>query len=265
MHDESEKDVTILQAKIGGDYKTFIKQNSKDYLERLKVELMKGFKVYFDELNTKVNEELMAQETQQKNLHEELENYHKKTDTNSILRNRRKNILLNEKIYSNDLLLKRKAFNGLFQGIMKTKEIRNRVCLIKKILDFNKKKKIFKILKKDCLFAKKDDYEIKMKKHAENEIENNQKNQKNQIDEMWNLINQAQEKLKHENRKKIQVKLMLDQMVLRGISALNLQAMNLSNNSLKDVVNCDYKKEIDQKYTQMLFPESKITLTNKFK
>ena len=104
-----------------------------------------------------------------------------------------------------------------------------------------------------------------MKKHAENEIENSQKNFKNQIDEMWNLINQAQEKLKHENRKKIQVKLMLDQMVLRGISALNLQAMNLSNNSLKDVVNCDYKKEIDQKYTQMLFPESKLTLTNKFK
>ena len=97
------------------------------------------------------------------------------------------------------MLLKRKAFNG-----NKTKEIRNRVCLIKKILDFNKKK-IFK--KKDCLFAKKDDYQIKMKKHAENEIENNQKNQKNQIDEMWNLINQAQEKLKQENQKKIQVKL----------------------------------------------------------
>ena len=97
--EESEKDVQILQAKIGGDYKTFIKQHSKDYLERLKVELMKGFKVYFDELNTKINEELMAQETQQKNLHEELENCDKKTDTNSILRNRRKNILINEKIY----------------------------------------------------------------------------------------------------------------------------------------------------------------------
>ena len=123
---------------------------------------------------------------------------------------------------------------------MKTKEIRNRVCLIKKILDFNKKKKIFKILKKDCLFAKKDDYEIKMKKHAENEIENNQKNQKNQIDEMWNLINQAQEKLKQENQKKIQVKLI-------RCRQLRLQ------------------KKIDQKYTQMLFPESKITLTNKFK
>jgi hypothetical protein len=97
----------------------------------------------------------MAQEMQQKNLHEELENYDKKSDTNSILRNRRKNILLNEKIYSNDLLLKRKAFNGLFQGIMKTKEIRNRVCLIKKILDFNKKKKSSKSLKKTVCSPKK--------------------------------------------------------------------------------------------------------------
>ena len=142
--EESEKDVQILQAKIGGDYKTFIKQNSKDYLERLKIELMKGFKIYFDELNSKVNEELMNQETQQKNLHEELENCDKKTDTNSILRNRRKNILINEKIYSNDLILKRKAFNGLLNGIMKNKEIRNRVCLIKKYSILIRKKRYLK-------------------------------------------------------------------------------------------------------------------------
>ena len=52
---------------------------------------------------------------------------------------------------------------------------------------------------------------------------------------MWNLISKAQEKLKHENRKKVQVKLMLDQMVLRGVSALNLQAMALSQNSLQGI------------------------------
>ena len=71
--------------------------------------------------------------------------------------------------------------------------------------------------------------------------------------------------LKHENRKKIQVKLMLDQMVLRGISALNMQVMKLSQDSLKDVVNCDYKKEIDTKYNQMLFPESKAAFINSLK
>ena len=54
-------------------------------------------------------------------------------------------------------------------------------------------------------------------------------------------------------------------MVLRGISALNLQAMSLSQNSLKDVVKCDYHKEIDKKYNTMLFPDTKSTMRTKFK
>ncbi len=62
------------------------------------------------------------------------------------------------------------------------------------------KKKFFN--KKIIYLLKKFDYEIKLKKHFENELENNQKILKNQLDEMWMLINQAQEKLKHENRKK---------------------------------------------------------------
>ena len=84
----------------------------------------------------------------------------------------------------------------------------------------------------------------------------------NQKEKLILLINQAKEKLKHENRKKIQVKLMLDQMVLRGISALNMQAMKLSQNSLNDVIGCDHKKELDNKYHRMLFPYSKTTLIN---
>ncbi len=51
-------------------------------------------------------------------------------------------------------------------------------------------------------------------------------------------------------------------MILRGISALNMQAMKLSQNSLNDVVGCDYKKDIDVKYHSMLFPESKVILAN---
>ena len=46
------------------------------------------------------------------------------------------------------------------------------------------------------------------------------------------LIYKAEEKLKHENRKKVQTKLQLDQIVLRGISALNMKALALSQNSL---------------------------------
>ena len=87
----------------------------------------------------------------------------------------------------------------------------------------------------------------------------------NQKTQLLLLIEQAKERLKHENRKKVQVKLMLDQMVLRGISALNMQAMKLSQNSLKDVVGCDYKKEVDVKYNTMLFPETKNTFVNSIK
>ena len=54
-------------------------------------------------------------------------------------------------------------------------------------------------------------------------------------------------------------------MILRGISALNLQAMKLSQDSLKDVVKCDYKKEIDVKYNSVLFPYSKATFVNNLK
>lgn len=55
---------------------------------------------------------------------------------------------------------------------------------------------------------------------------------KKKEDELIKLIEKAEEKLLHENRKKIQVKLALDQMVLRGVSALNMQAISLSQNSL---------------------------------
>ena len=61
------------------------------------------------------------------------------------------------------------------------------------------------------------------------------------------------------------LQIMLDQMVLRGISALNLQSMKLSQDSLKDVVGCDYKKEIDLKYHSMLFPDSKSSNFNKIR
>ena len=72
LNDSSEKDVDILKRQIGGEYKILIKQSSNDYLTKLKSELMNGFKTYFDELNTKIANELQAQETQQKELHDKI-------------------------------------------------------------------------------------------------------------------------------------------------------------------------------------------------
>jgi len=229
----SEKDVEILQKKIGGDYKTFIKQNSKDYMEKLKELLSKGMKEYFDELNNKVNEELLVQETQQKGLHDDIAKAEEKEKNIGDVKYRRNQVLLNSKYLKNDILLKRKALNGIYQNYLREKEIRNRNAFICKILQENKIRKIFKVLKNDSIFRKNEEYEEKTKEASGTEVQKLEKNLNNQRESMMNLIKQAEEKLKHENRKKIQVKLMLDQMVLRGISALNLQAMHLSQNSLK--------------------------------
>jgi hypothetical protein len=233
LNDSSEKDVEILQKKIGGDYKTFIKQNSNEYLEKLKELISKGMKEYFDELNNKVNEELLVQETQQKGLHDDIAKAEEKEKNIGDVKYRRNQVLLNSKYLKNDILLKRKALNGIYQNYLREKEIRNRNAYICKILQENKIRKIFKVLKNDSIFRKNEDYEEKTKEASSTEVQKLEKNLNNQRESMMNLIKQAEEKLKHENRKKIQVKLMLDQMVLRGISALNLQAMHLSQNSLK--------------------------------
>jgi hypothetical protein len=264
LNDSSTNDIDTLKKQIGGEYKTFIKTNSKDYLEKLKSELMKGFKTYFDDLNTRVTQELQAQETQQKSIHDKIESKEKKSQDMHNLVSRRKDVDLHERIFKNELTLKRKCFLALAQRVMFKKENRKKEALVNKIMLENKTRKVFKALKNETLFAKTLDYEDKIKLQTQNELNKMADTYQKQKEEMWNLINKAQEKLKHENRKKVQVKLMLDQMVLRGISALNMQAMALSQNSLKDVVKCDYNKDIDKKYSQMLFPATKTTFKTKY-
>ena len=149
--------------------------------------------------------------------------------------------------------------------MIEQKEENKKLNYINKILIKNKKKKIFRALKNLSFFQGSKDYDKKLKNIKQNDLQKLYEDHNNQKQQLLLLINQAKEKLKHENRKKVQVKLMLDQMVLRGISALNMQAMKLSQNSLKDVVGCDYKKEVDAKYNSMLFPDSKATFVNSMK
>ena len=149
--------------------------------------------------------------------------------------------------------------------MIEQKEENKKFNYINKILIRNKKKKIFRALKNLSFFQPSKDYDKKLQNIKQNDLQKLNDDHNNQKQQLLLLINQAKEKLKHENRKKVQVKLMLDQMVLRGISALNMQAMKLSQNSLKDVVGCDYKKEVDAKYNSMLFPDSKATFVNSMK
>ena len=154
---------------------------------------------------------------------------------------------------------------SLYKNMIEQREENKKLNFLYKIMMKNKIKKIFRALKDRSVFQNNKDYKLKLQKNKENELQKLFEEQNNQKQQLLILISQAREKLKHENRKKVQVKLMLDQMVLRGISALNLQAVKLSQNSLKDVVGCDYKKEIDFKYDSMLFPNSKATFVNSLK
>ena len=269
---ETEEEVIIQKEKIeispkklGKDFKKFIKTNSDDYLERLKAEILKNFKIYYEALNKQISEEQANQEKQQKELDEQMNGKKKENYEINQRLSRRKQILLREKEHKYESDLRLKGFMSLYKNMIEQKEENKKLGLIQKILIRNKIKKIFRTLKDQSLFQKNKDYELKLKKNKEIELQKLFEEQNNQKQQLLLLISQAKEKLKHENRKKVQVKLMLDQMVLRGISALNLQAMKLSQDSLKDVVGCDYKKEIDLKYNSMLFPDSKATFVNSLK
>ena len=261
---EKEK-IEISPKAMGKDFKKFIKTNSNDYLERLKAEVMKNFKIYYEALNKQISEEQSNQEKLQKELDDQMREKQKSNDEIYNRLSRRKQILLKEKEYKYENGLKLKGFISLYKNMIEQKEENKKYNLISKILLRNKIKKIFRALKNQSLFQSNKDYKLKLQKYKENELQKIAEEQNNQKQQLLMLINKAKEKLKHENRKKIQVKLMLDQMVLRGISALNLQAMKLSQDSLKDVVKCDYNKDIDLKYNSMLFPESKNTFVNSLK
>ena len=257
--------IEISPKMLGKDFKKFIKTNSDDYLERLKAEIFKNFKLYYESLNKQIAEEQANQEKQQKELSDQMEEKNKENDEIYKRLSRRKQILLLEKEHKYLSDLKLKAFMSLYKNMIEQKEENKKLNYINKILIKNKKKKIFRALKNLSFFQGSKDYDKKLKNIKQNDLQKLYEDHNNQKQQLLLLINQAKEKLKHENRKKVQVKLMLDQMVLRGISALNMQAMKLSQNSLKDVVGCDYKKEFDAKYNSMLFPDSKATFVNSMK
>jgi len=267
-----EKDTIIEKEKIeitpkamGKDFKKFIKTNSEDYLERLKAQVMGNFKVYFEALNKQVDEEQANQEKLQKELDEQMREKNKENDEINNRLSRRKKILLKEKEHKYEDDLKLKAFMSLYKNMLEERAEKKKLNFIRNVLMKNKIKRIFRALKAQSLFQNNRDYALKLQKNKDMELQKLFNEHNNKKQELLLLISQAREKLKHENRKKIQVKLMLDQMVLRGISALNLQAMKLSQDSLKDVVKCDYKKDIDVKYNSMLFPDSKATFVNSMK
>ena len=100
--------IEVSPKMMGKDFKKFIKTNSDDYLERLKAEIFKNFKIYYESLNRQVAEEQANQEKQQKELGEQMQEKNKENNEINNRLSRRKQILLIEKEhkYQSDLKLK---------------------------------------------------------------------------------------------------------------------------------------------------------------
>lgn len=123
-------------------------------------------------------------------------------------------------------------FRAIYINKEENKNFKNIILRVDYFRRIKLKRKAIKLLKAITLFQKTKEYDEKLKQRAEMHLNNYKESMKKQQEDLLFLIQQAEEKLKHENRKKIQAKLALDQMVLRGVSALNMQAINLSQNSL---------------------------------
>jgi hypothetical protein len=133
---------------------------------------------------------------------------------------------------------KRKAF--LFNLLLKNKESNIRERYIENRASYlhanNLKRKVFKIFKNLSIYEKSGPDDQRLRERTDDAIRNYELDMKKQYDDLMELVLKAEDKLKHENRKKVQTKLQLDQIVLRGISALNLQALGLSQNTLTGIL-----------------------------
>ena len=155
-----QKEKVEISAKMmGKEFKKFIKTNSDDYLERLKAEIFKNFKLYYESLNKQIAEEQANQEKQQKELGDQMQEKNKENDEIYNRLSRRKQILLLEKEHKYISDLKLKGFMSLYKNMIEQREENKKLNYINKILIKNKKKKIFRALKNLSFYQGSKDYD----------------------------------------------------------------------------------------------------------
>ena len=126
--------------------------------------------------------------------------------------------------------------------------------VLNKQIELNFKRNAFNLIKQDHFAQKMTEFREKIKARNGERIETYKAGIDGEKDNLLELIRLAEAKLKEENQKKIRTKLKLDQIVLRGISQLNLEAIKLSHNSLNEIYRADYLKNIETSVKRMLFP-----------
>ena len=233
MIDDSLKETEALGKQVGNNLKSHLKEQNSVYLPNIKEKIAEGLKEYYEKLSETVTNELLSQESQQKNLQDSIDTVLSETDfiKNEQHRKRELTVLIKEK--NKQKQNKALAFRFLLENMQEEKKNRKLETQIFYMRSNNLKKKIFNLIKFTTTFKHKLEYDKIIKERTETDLKNYEETHIKEKEEILKLIYKAEEKLKYENKKKIQTKLLLDQIVLRGVSSMNLQALSLSNNALK--------------------------------
>jgi len=213
-------------------------------------------------INKKVAEELTKQEIQQKELKTKIEKYEEKNNVLNIKKDKFDQIHYNFVVKTREKQAKAMVFMRLHNFLAKKKLQRKTKRMIRQIYIKNLLRKSVKAWKIISFHQSNKNFEEKIKVKTDLELKNYENNLIIQQEKLKKSIKLAEERLLYEQKKKIQTKLSLDQVVLRGVSALNLQALKLSQNSLNDVYKADYVKEIQKNISNLLFPDTKEGLNN---
>ena len=188
---------------------------------------------YYSKLNETIQNELLSYEKIQTNINNQIDNTKEETEKLKIKQKRHRDLLLRIKIQRNEIKLKSNIF-GFFKDNYEQEKREKKIDSQIIYARIHKMKRgIFELLKKTTTFKPIKDYDNQIRNIVNEDLNKYKEVQKNEKESLIKLIYQAEEKLKHENRKKIQTKLLLDQIVLRGVSAMNIKALSLSNDSLK--------------------------------
>lgn len=260
MIEDSIKDTEIIGKTIGIKIKSYIKDNSKKYFLDAKDKIILEMREYRNKLKEKEEEEFMIQENEELKKHQSIEKL------------KEKNIILNNKIDKNRIILEKiierqirylKKYNCFSQLKIEKSISHNQKNKENQILYFlikNIKRKAFNNIMRSTLQKPTIDYENEVKRRFDEKIKDLKKSYKFEKEEILELIYKAQENLKNEIKKKIQTKLLLDQIVLKGVSAMNIQALTLSNETLKDIYKNDNLKEYEKNFITNL-PKTKFILS----
>lgn len=283
MIDDSLKETEALGKRIGNELKASLKEQNSIYVPTIKQKIEEGIKEYYDKLTDSITNELLTQESEQKNLMDNIDQVNIETEKVKKQQQRIRVLIEKMKIVKHDKELKALAFRLLLSNIQDEKKNRKIETQLIYYRIYRLKKLIFSLFKKTTTFKPIKEFDLQVKTSIEKDLKTYEDTQIKEKENILQLIYQAEEKLKHENRKKIQTKLLLDQIVLRGVSAMNIHALTLSNNSLKgkfnlivsfifiilyfrfdvlDVYNTDYRKDIERTFHSFNLPKTKDTLSS---